>query len=155
MQTPDERLLKAASLFKERNGQYKANYLRFGPTLAVMFPDGVRVQGAEELGRFLLFAHLFTKLTRYATNMNSGGHEDSLDDLSVYAMMLAEHDERHRPVQPEEPESLGGCEWRTERPVGEAVVFRSGVDVERQLRDAGHELVMMPGGSLVLRRTAR
>jgi len=95
--TPDERLAAAADLFRERNRQYGGNYTKFGPVMASMFPDGIILRGEEELGRLVLFAHLLTKLTRYAQNMDRGGHEDSLDDMSVYAMMLAEHDEKHRP----------------------------------------------------------
>lgn len=124
--TPDKRLADSADLFRTRNKQYGANYTKFGPIMASMFPDGISCAGEEELGRLILFAHLFTKLTRYAQNMNRGGHEDSLDDMAVYAMMLAEHDEKHRvhmatmnpvPTAAEMPSGISddGDEWRRDR----------------------------------------
>jgi hypothetical protein len=93
MRDPGARLADAARLFKERNAAYGSNYKKFGPVLEAVFPEGLHLKGREELGRMILFAHLFTKLTRYAMNIGKGGHEDSLDDMAVYAMMLAEHDE--------------------------------------------------------------
>jgi hypothetical protein len=53
-----------------------------------MFPDTeITVDGFNRLG---VFVQCLSKLTRYAENMNTGGHYDSALDLSVYAAMLAE-----------------------------------------------------------------
>lgn len=58
-----------------------------------MFPRGLSLNTAEDFNRFALFVQLMHKLTRYAQALKTGGHRDSLDDLSVYAQMLAAVDE--------------------------------------------------------------
>jgi hypothetical protein len=39
-----------------------------------------------------VFVQIVGKLTRYAEQFTSGGHEDSLDDTAVYSMMMKELD---------------------------------------------------------------
>jgi len=36
---------------------------------------------------------MYSKLSRYCMNLQNGGHQDSLDDLAVYAMLARECDE--------------------------------------------------------------
>lgn len=91
--SPDQRLKELAKLFQERNAQYGSNYLQFENVLRALFPYGLHITKDGEFGRLILVMHLITKLTRYTQNMQQGkGHEDSLDDMAVYAMMLQEHD---------------------------------------------------------------
>ena len=79
-------------LYEERNKMYKNNYLNFGKQLVALFPDGLTLRTEEEFNRFALFMQLVHKLSRYAHSLLNGGHDDSLDDTSVYAQMLREYD---------------------------------------------------------------
>ena len=90
------RLEQLGSLYRERNALYRDNYKNFGRTLVGLFPDGITLKTAEEFNRFALFLMLVHKASRYAHSINNGGHEDSLDDTSVYAQMMAEYDEEVR-----------------------------------------------------------
>lgn len=85
-------LENAASIFQQRYELYGDNYKRFGPIMAAMFPDGLTLNTADDFGRFGLFVQVMSKTTRYGNMFTSGGHVDSLDDISVYAQMLQEVD---------------------------------------------------------------
>lgn len=92
--TPPDTLEAAAALYRERNKLYGDNYKRFGPIMALLFPDGLTLKTAEDFGRFGILVQVIAKQTRYAENFTRGGHEDSLDDTIVYAAMLKELDEK-------------------------------------------------------------
>jgi hypothetical protein len=95
--SPSERLHALADLYHQRNMIYGDKYLTSsGKFLSALFPDGLKLKTEEEWGRFYLFLHIVSKLDRYATNLKSGGHEDSLDDTAVYCMMLREYDDEVR-----------------------------------------------------------
>ena len=91
-QTVPEKLIAAAKLFEERNRLYGDNYKNFGRAMTAMFPLGLQLTSESQHSRFAIFVQILAKLTRYAENFTRGGHEDSLDDLSVYAQMLNELD---------------------------------------------------------------
>jgi hypothetical protein len=91
-----QRLRDAAELFEERNAQYGNNYMTMGEVMNAMYPDGLVIQGAEAWLRLMLQVHRITKETRYACNFHRGGHQDSLEDISVYAQMAAEVDDQRR-----------------------------------------------------------
>lgn len=88
----DDRLIKLADLYKQRNALYGDNYKRFGKILFQMFPNGLTLKLEEDFNRIALFVQIVHKVTRYAQQLEEGGHEDSLDDMAVYAQMLAEYD---------------------------------------------------------------
>lgn len=92
--TPDHRLEALADLFRERNKQYGDSFLDFGPMAQQMFPNGVDLKTPDDWNRFALFFMCMVKLHRYAMKFDSGGQADSLDDLAVYAQMLAYVDKR-------------------------------------------------------------
>ena len=82
--------LKAkADLFNERAALYGDNYMRFGhimkQLLHVQMLDPMDHHAMNRLG---IFVQIVSKLTRYGENFTAGGHDDSLDDIAVYAMML-------------------------------------------------------------------
>lgn len=85
-------LRSAANLYEERNAIYGDNYKRFGATMLSLFPDGLTLNDAANWNRLGILVQMVAKLTRYAPNFNRGGHNDSLDDLTVYSMMLMELD---------------------------------------------------------------
>lgn len=87
-----EMLREAADIYQQRNAIYGDNYKHAGEVLLGLFPRGVVIQTAEEFNRFHLINHMLGKLSRYCQNLKNGGHADSLDDLSVYAMMARECD---------------------------------------------------------------
>ena len=87
-----KRLEKAAATFRERNAVYGSNYERFGKLMLAFFPGGLSLQSVDDFNRIGVFFHIADKLSRYANQFKQGGHEDSLDDISVYSMILQELD---------------------------------------------------------------
>lgn len=96
MKTVPEMLRAAAAIYEQRNKLYGDNYKRFGPIMALLFPDGIELNGGDDFNRFGVFVQMIAKCTRYAEQFSRGGHEDSLDDLAVYTMMLQELDNELR-----------------------------------------------------------
>ena len=85
-----ENLTAAAALARQREMEYGTNYKDVGAMMVTMLPRGVKLETAEDWNRFLVFGHVINKVTRYAKNLNTGGHRDSAHDLIVYAAMLEE-----------------------------------------------------------------
>src|SRR5580765_1648071 len=84
---PDQ--LKAlADIHADRAESYGMDYLRIGPSLLGMFPEGIELKSEQDLTRFVLFCQAHGKLLRYAARFKEGGHTDSLDDLSLYSQIL-------------------------------------------------------------------
>lgn len=86
--TPDQMLRDAAATFEERGKIYGDNWLRIGPMLAALFPQGVMLRSPEDFNRFHLFMLKCVKLTRYGVTWDQGGHLDSIHDDVVYSAML-------------------------------------------------------------------
>ncbi len=86
------RIRRHADLFEDRSKVYGDNYVHFGKVMIGMFPDGVTLKSEADFARIGIFIQVMAKTTRYANNFARGGHEDSLDDNSVYSAMLAELD---------------------------------------------------------------
>ncbi len=86
-------LRNKATLFQERAAVYGDNYMRFGhimkQLLHVQMLDPMDPHAMNRLG---IFVQIVSKLTRYGENFTNGGHNDSLDDIAVYAMMLKQLD---------------------------------------------------------------
>ena len=79
-------LAEMAKTYKQRNGQYKDNYVVVGQLMAVLFPTGVVLRTPSDFERWHLFELLVVKLTRY-TQVGLT-HRDSIHDLAVYSAML-------------------------------------------------------------------
>jgi hypothetical protein len=90
---PDQSLGELADLYRQRNAIYKDTYKRHGHVMDALFPDGLDIEGVKDFNRLALLDMMIGKLTRYTNNFDKGGHEDSLDDLSVYTQMLKEIDQ--------------------------------------------------------------
>lgn len=86
-------LREKADLYLERNKLYGDNYKRFGKILSLLL-EGQTLDAADtvQMNRLGVFIQVAGKLVRYGENFVSGGHDDSLDDLAVYAMMMKELD---------------------------------------------------------------
>ena len=83
-----------ANLFNERNGVYgdaPGDTARIMEVLLPVLPENPSVHDRK---RLYLLEMVVCKLARYGNNFMSGGHEDSLDDLAVYATMLNEEDKQ-------------------------------------------------------------
>lgn len=79
-------LEEAARTFRERNAVYKDNANVVGKVMVALFPNGVKLETAEDFHMWHLFELLIVKLTRFT---NSGlTHQDSILDLTVYGAML-------------------------------------------------------------------
>ncbi len=86
-----EQLTKAAAIYAERSAMYGDNYKRFGHIMMGAIGP-VAVLNVHDYNRFAIFNLMAAKLSRYGNNFDKGGHDDSLDDLAVYCMMLKELD---------------------------------------------------------------
>lgn len=88
----NEILREAAKTFEEKNAVYGNNHDRCAEMLATAFPDGITLKTAEDHGRYVLFALMMVKLSRYAVQW-ANGHQDSLRDNTVYSAMLEQWDD--------------------------------------------------------------
>ena len=107
MKTVPQRLSELGEMYKERNKKYGSNYLEFGAIMKAMFPMGLRLETEEEFNRFTIFVQAFAKFTRYAKTIKSGGHADSLDDISVYCQMMREYDDAMKGFSSKPPVDWG------------------------------------------------
>lgn len=89
---PSDRLKKLADLYEDRNKLYGNNYKKFGDMMTALFPGGLNINEKEDWNRIAIFVLICSKVSRYGERFYRGGHEDSLDDISVYAQMLQELD---------------------------------------------------------------
>lgn len=90
--TVPQRLEELGELYAERGKIYGDDYKRHGELMKILFPGGVILKTVEDFNRFGIFKELVTKTNRYAKSFFDGGHEDSLNDISVYSQMLQELD---------------------------------------------------------------
>jgi len=88
-------LRDAAKIYEERNKIYGDNYKRFGPALNGLL-NGVALSTPDDFNRFGILVQIFSKISRYCNMFDKGGHDDSLDDIAVYTMMLKELDSAAR-----------------------------------------------------------
>ena len=79
-------------LYEERNALYGDTYRDFGKLLMALFPGGFKIDNDQDANRLAIVLHIADKLARYCKQMKSGGHVDSLDDVSVYAQLLQQFD---------------------------------------------------------------
>lgn len=86
-----QELKDKAALYEQRNAIYGDNYKRWGNMVQAIMLE-VTLKTPDDFNRFGVLVQLFSKMSRYAIQFENGGHADSLDDLSVYAMMLKELD---------------------------------------------------------------
>lgn len=94
MSTPvPDRLAKLGDTFRARNSTYGDTFLRVGGVMASMFPDGLTLKTIDDWNRFSLFHHVVDKVLRYANRFQDGGHNDSMDDVSIYAQILRKVDD--------------------------------------------------------------
>jgi hypothetical protein len=92
VETVPEMLNGLADIYKQRNELYGDNYKEFGNWASKLFPLGLTIETAEDWNRFGVLIQIMSKLSRYAQKFPDDNHEDSLDDMAVYAMMLQELD---------------------------------------------------------------
>lgn len=85
---PADRLNAAAETFAQRDKLYGSSYQQFGVVMSGLLPTGIELSGTTAFSRFGVFVQCVSKLTRYAANLQAGGHQDSAHDLCVYAAML-------------------------------------------------------------------
>lgn len=90
-------MLEKAKLFQDRAAVYGDNYHRFGPIMKLLLNgQKINTEDSQEVARLGILVQIVSKVTRYAENFSKGGHDDSLDDMAVYSMMLKELDHRFK-----------------------------------------------------------
>jgi hypothetical protein len=113
-------LAAKARLYEERNKIYGDNYKRFGMIMSLILEgQSLDATDAQQMNRLGILVQLVAKMTRYGENFERGGHDDSLDDLAVYAMMLKELDREAGERQQEIPFELEP-DWSKVWPNGHA-----------------------------------
>ena len=84
-------------LLADRHALYGDNYHRFGPIMKLLIGNQkINPASADDMARLGIFVQIVGKITRYGEQFDRGGHDDSLDDMAVYAMMLKELDNKLR-----------------------------------------------------------
>lgn len=97
-------LQESADVYKQRQEVYGDCHKKFGEVMVVLFPTGICEYykevnpSVEHYSRVGILVQIISKLTRYAQNFDKGGHDDSLQDLVVYATMLRELDKEMNEV---------------------------------------------------------
>lgn len=79
-----------AKTFRERNALYGNNYHHFGEMMVALFPRPLTISTEEEWNRLALLLQVQIKVSRYAQQFPTGGHQDSAHDAGVYSAMLEE-----------------------------------------------------------------
>lgn len=83
-------LKRMAETYAERNKLYGDSYKVFGEIMSQLFPDSLVLSTVDDWNRLGVLSMVVSKLTRYAANLEKGGHQDSAHDMAVYAAMLEE-----------------------------------------------------------------
>lgn len=82
------------SIMLERGAAYGDDgHIKHAAAMAGLFPEGVTVKTVEEWTRLLLFIYVTMKVSRYANNFATGGHEDSSLDGANYFTILHSFDQ--------------------------------------------------------------
>jgi hypothetical protein len=84
---------EALDTYKERNAVYGDTYKRHGHVMKELFHNGVNLSSIDDQNRYAIITMIVSKLCRYSNNFNTGGHSDSMHDISVYSFMLSELDQ--------------------------------------------------------------
>jgi hypothetical protein len=85
-------LAAAMKTANDRSHQYQDSYWRHGAVMAALYPDGVRLETANDHTRFVILSMVVAKLVRYT--VNPAGHQDSIHDTGVYAFILETIDKK-------------------------------------------------------------
>jgi len=86
--SPEDILIEAWDLYKDKESQYGDNWKRVGPLLLDLFED-FTPKSEKDWDRVHLITMIFVKLTRMVNSMSGNTiHKDSTRDLVVYAAML-------------------------------------------------------------------
>jgi hypothetical protein len=96
--SPADLLQESVNTFKQRGEVYGNDYERFGRIMKAVFPGGFYFNDAASdvtitWTRMNYLIMIVNKIARYAENFDKGGHDDSLNDISVYAAMLRHIDQ--------------------------------------------------------------
>ena len=88
------RLKALATLHRFRAESYGESWAAFGRVCDAIWPDGKTIAGEAAWTRFGVLCQVISKLTRHEAGRMKV--PDTLDDLAVYAAMLAELEEREQ-----------------------------------------------------------
>ena len=83
-------LEQGADFFESRREEYGEEYLKTGKIRKAFFPNGIKLETESDFYYFHLFNMIATKLSRIAGHWGKGQHDDSWNDVMVYAAMALE-----------------------------------------------------------------
>lgn len=90
----EQKFLDLATMQGRKEAEYGEQYKEFGK-LALLLLGPIELKNVQDYNRFGAFVQILAKVGRYAFNWKNG-HQDSLDDLSVYAQQLQALDDEMR-----------------------------------------------------------
>jgi len=81
---------------KARRASYGDAVGKKGALITALFKDSEKpvLESEIDYSRFGALNFMLSKLIRYAENFNKNGHDDSLDDLAVYTLILKDLDRK-------------------------------------------------------------
>ena len=88
-----EALVELMETHKEKSDEYKDTIDTFGDVMMALFRDELWLHETD-YARFGLLVQIISKVVRYTKNIDTG-HQDSLHDLAMYAILLKEYDKQH------------------------------------------------------------
>ena len=89
-QQVEDILKKGADFFESRREEYGEEYLKTGKIRKAFFPNGIKLETEDDFYFFHLFDMVCMKLSRIAEHWENGQHEDSWNDIMIYAAMSLE-----------------------------------------------------------------
>jgi len=95
MNSVSEKLQLLSKTQKEKELEYGEAYKRKGEVMLAIFGDGIVLNTKEDFNRYSVFEFMISKIIRYGNNFHCGGHEDSLNDISIYSQILKHLDEEN------------------------------------------------------------
>lgn len=75
-------------IIEERNKIYGNSFEKVGQILAILFPDGIKINSEIDHIKFDLLKNLVGKITRFSNNFPAEFHKDSIIDIANYATIL-------------------------------------------------------------------
>ena len=87
MDNVSESLANLSKLREDRALKYGDAEFKKGKVMQALLGE-IHLNTEMEFAKYGMLDMIVSKLIRYANNFNEGGHDDSLDDLSVYSQML-------------------------------------------------------------------
>lgn len=90
-------------IIRQRETTYgNSGYHQHAAIINALFPNGLKLEGEEQFGRWALLGMIIAKVVRYSNNITADGHDDSMLDIGNYAFLLLAYDKNIRQEKSEQ-----------------------------------------------------